>query len=349
MMGRLARDAADLLWTARSLSASFSDRFLNAHAPNVALTYRCSQACAYCFTQGLEAAFPQEMSLTDLDQVLTWLRKQRRHEVIFTGGEPTEHSAIREVMALLRRRRVRAGFYSNGLIDDATLDSFSRRNVAFLNLHFNYAPRTESHERFIHALDRLRRKKLPVALRFNVDNQQIDGTDALTLAQRFRCITIVCVTNPGFAYRRQLPQELLSRLGGEILTFLDRARAAGVVSIFARPLPLCMFPRATHRRLTWLHFLHTRCSPGVRGPYSTRIVINPDLSTFPCYALFKRDKKITEFESLRDVGRHHRQLFSKLRRQPLYDECTACADYLRGACQGGCLAFKTDRGWLDGD
>ncbi len=327
-------------WYLKSIKATLDDRHLNKHAPNIALTYACNKSCSYCYAEGLQQDFPREMRLEDLRAVILWLERQGVEEVIFTGGEPTQHSRIQEILALIRQARFRASFYSNGLIAPQVLDRLTVDNTSFLNLHYNYKVGEEQYYRYLRTLETLKQRGVRFSLRVNIDNPDIEPRKAIYLAKRYDCKVVFCMTNPGYTFDKPISHEELMQIGKLSLDFMATARAEGVVSIFARPFPLCMFPERLHRRLHLFHSLHEVCSPGVLGSYATRIVINPDLSTFPCYAIFQRGPKITEFKDLQEVSAHNRELYLRLRWNPLFEQCKECKFFLAKRCQGGCLAFK---------
>jgi hypothetical protein len=79
---------------------------LNALTPRIYLTLRCNLRCWYC-SNGVDIADYEELNATQ------WVERIRRlpgDEVVFTGGEPTLHAGLYEIVAGCRKLVV---VYSN--------------------------------------------------------------------------------------------------------------------------------------------------------------------------------------------------------------------------------------------
>jgi len=89
---------------------------------NLILTKACNKRCSFCFTDSYSKE--TEMSLEFIERVLDHFPLRT---VKLLGGEPTEHSKFREIVALLDSRRQDFSLISNMLFDERMMD--------FLRLH----------------------------------------------------------------------------------------------------------------------------------------------------------------------------------------------------------------------
>jgi radical SAM protein with 4Fe4S-binding SPASM domain len=135
-------------------------------------------------------------------------------------------------------------------------------------------------------------------------------------------------------------------VGGEledILTGFHRDAANGGIRLhLSKPFPLCALRRESLRRIFCNGTLRSACTV-FRDGCSRNLTINPDLSTFPCNGIALRGPKITEFSSFADAGGHNAQFIQDLMLRPYAEECSRCALWYRGFCQGACL---TEQFWM---
>lgn len=123
----------------------------------------------------------------------------------------------------------------------------------------------------------------------------------------------------------------------------------------------CLFPAQDYRRLTkdFPFICYTRCPLGARGDYSATVVVNPDLSIFPCVSVFLKGPNILSFKNKKEISDFYKQNIKKMLTQPLMESCLTCdkrgnfmynldrgektdlkSCFKHSLCQGGCLSFK---------
>ena len=103
----------------------------------------------------------------------------------------------------------------------------------------------------------------------------------------------------------------------------------------------------------------TRCSLGARGDYSTGIVVNPDLSIFPCISVFLKGPNIFTFKDRKGISSFYKDKIKQMLSEPSMEFCETCirhrkfisdlerdtasdlkSTFSEALCQGGCLSFK---------
>ncbi len=234
----------------------------------VALTYRCNLACAFCYAgcaaSGLPAGWSEERTMTDAQvcQVLDRIRHEGHcPSVSFTGGEPTTRKGLPRFVRhakglgmkvnlisngqLLRRRLVAeladAGLDSAQLSleghDAATHDGLVSRKGAFDRL-WGAAGRLKARGIRVHTNTTMNRRNLP-HLEDLVDLVADRGHDRMTMN-----LVIPCGTAAGAS-----DDDLLipySEAGAHVLRARERATARGIDFIWYSPIPACLFNTVAH-------------------------------------------------------------------------------------------------------
>jgi radical SAM protein with 4Fe4S-binding SPASM domain len=85
----------------------------------ILVTERCDQACVHCYLPALRSR--EELSLTEIDDLLGQLRQAGTLFVIVSGGEPTVRPDFLEILALVRQHHLALRLYTNGRNIDPTL------------------------------------------------------------------------------------------------------------------------------------------------------------------------------------------------------------------------------------
>ncbi len=246
-------------------SADFS------HLPvisEVALTYRCNLACAFCYAgcaaSGLPAAWSEERTMTgdEVCRVLDRIRHQAHcPSVSFTGGEPTTRKGLPRFVRHAKALGMKVNLISNGQLlteslvsrlagagldsaqlsleghDAATHDALVMRQGAWDRL-WAAAGRLEAHGIRVHTNTTMNRRNLP-HLEDLVDLVADRGHDRMTMNLVIPCGTAAGTTG----------DELLipySEAGDHVLRAKQRAAGRGVDFIWYSPIPACLFNTVAH-------------------------------------------------------------------------------------------------------
>ncbi|MCP3963120.1 MAG: radical SAM protein, partial [bacterium] len=229
----------------------------------VALTYRCNLACAFCYAgcaaSGLPAGWSEDRTMTD-DEVCRVLDRIR-HEgecpsVSFTGGEPTTRKGLPRFVRHAKGLGMKVNLISNGQLlgerlvaelseagldsaqlsleghDAATHDALVARHGAFDRL-WSAAKRLKAGGIRVHTNTTMNRRNLPY-LEALVDLIADRGHDRMTMNLVIPCGTAADA----------LDDDLLipyTEAGGHVLRAKERAASRGVDFIWYSPIPACLF------------------------------------------------------------------------------------------------------------
>ena len=141
-------------------------------------------------------------------------------------------------------------------------------------------------------------------------------------------------------YRREMNRDAraMFALKDDILRLAQAAAGLGVRPVVAKPIPLCMFSREEFLRLTAVATLENVCDVS-QNQYTNNILVNPDLSLFPCMALPLTDAKLSPGLSLDQFAQRSRRAVEPLQQAPMLDECAGCQMFYMQLCQPACLGF----------
>ncbi|MBI5032601.1 MAG: radical SAM protein [Chloroflexi bacterium] len=76
---------------------------------SIEITQRCNRNCEYCE----QTKSDREMSIAQFDELLDTLTTEGVEAIALGGGEPTLHSALPDLLDMVRRRGLRAGLTTN--------------------------------------------------------------------------------------------------------------------------------------------------------------------------------------------------------------------------------------------
>lgn len=299
---------------------------------NVALTYRCNRNCDYCYTQGLSDEYV-DMTKEDYIQLIDWFSKHGVTDFNVIGGEPTQHPLINEFLRLGREKGFRIGILSNGVFEESLFEALGENNSFLIN--FNppeyYTPQELRILR--KNLGILKEKKIGFSLGFNV-GESTRAPDYIieaikTFSPREAKMDLLVPNSFGCNIHVDKSQVLLrmDRLG----ELKKQVGALGVSAKSTRAMPHC-WPGTDRESF------YSTC-----GSACGSVLINPDLTIFPCVSVFYRGPKITTLtDPVTQINEFYSKPIEGLRwDRDLYDECHTCVWKLRRKCQGACLTHKS--------
>ena len=308
---------------------------------NIMLTYRCNRNCDYCFAKGQEKKFPEEMSMENFSKLLEWLKKINRGVlwVSLLGGEPTQHSRIKEILELLkeaRNERIFTRLFTNGIFSHTLIKSLDETIVNYI-VNYNpldqYTPKEK--KLLLQNLKILKRLNKKIALSYTINEKNLDYTFILKAAKAFNASIRFDFSHPSsdksnIFFTIQKDKEIAPI----VVKFIKEAVKQGIDLGMDCCVPLCIFKKED------LKFIraHVKHMIGVCGP---AMDINPDLSMYNCLAYNLKIKNVLEFSSLKEIEEYFLKRTRKLRWEvPTLPECRNCEYWLTKQCQGGCLGLK---------
>lgn len=327
----------------------------------VALTYRCNLACAFCYAgcaaSGLPGGWSEERTMSD-DEVCEVLDRIRREgrcpSVSFTGGEPTTRPGLPRFVRHAKGLGMKVNLISNGQLlkdklvgrlADAGLDSAqlslegpdaavhdalvapkarsskTARRGAFDRL-WAAARRLREHGIRVHTNTTMNRLNLP-CLEDLVDLVADRGHTRMTMN-----LVIPCGTAAGTGDDLLIPY---SEVGEHVLRVKERAAVRGVDFIWYSPIPACLFN-------TVAEGLGNQGCAAADG----LLHVNPAGDVLPC----------SSFQHSESLGNLLRQPFAEVwgsraarffrRKEMMPPGCRTCAN--NAFCQGACPLYWREMG-----
>ncbi len=313
-------------------TAPFSDRPSAPYRMDLALTYRCNNACAHCYN-----ARPRndpELGTDEWKRILDRLWQIGIPHIVFTGGEPTLRDDLPELIAHAERNGQITGINTNGrrLKDMA----YVQRLVAAGLDHAQIT--VESHDAGIH--DGMVHARGAWA-------ETVAGLKNALASKLFVMTNTTLLENNSGQLQATL--EFLAEtgvptIGLNALIYSGRGASVGT-GLAEKDLPPLLerarsFTGAHGQRLIWYtptqycHFDPLQMELGVKGCTAAlyNMCVEPDGSVIPCQSYYTPVGNLLS-DPWERIWNHELSLSLRERRD-LPEACTACA--LVQECGGGC-------------
>jgi len=124
----------------------FSQEIKAPYRLDLALTYRCNNACIHCYAGKASAA--KELSTEEWKTVIDKAFELRIPQILFTGGEPTMRDDLPELVAQTERYGIVSGIVTNGrrLSDPELVQRLASAGIDFIQVTLE-SNRPEVHEK----------------------------------------------------------------------------------------------------------------------------------------------------------------------------------------------------------
>jgi radical SAM protein with 4Fe4S-binding SPASM domain len=232
----------------------------------VALTYRCSLSCSFCYAGCGVGALPEGWSedrgLSDDEvcRVLDIIHGDAHcPSVSFTGGEPTLRPGLSRFVRHAKGLGLKVNLISNGqhlderragALAEAGLDSAQLSlEGPTAEIHDSQVQRPGAFERLWQAVERLRTLGIRVHTNTTISRRNLDEAEAIVdlvagrgLSRLTMNLVIPCGTAGGDP-ELAVPY---TEIGDHVLRLRDRARGHGIELVWYSPLPLCLFNTVAH-------------------------------------------------------------------------------------------------------
>lgn len=300
----------------------------------VNLTYKCNRSCSYCFAKDLELDFKNSMSLEDFKGVLGWLKLNNLNSFNITGGEPTLHPLVNEMLSFSNANKFNVSVFTNGLFGNGFLESIGYARSFLVNYNHESTYTKKEYELLHENLDFIRQKGKPLTLAFNMTHGIDSCGYVIDAAKKYGASVHLNLTTPNSLKNNDyIHLNDFQDTKALVLKFLADFKKNNIHVKMTRPLPFCIFKDVMRENKG---LLSSSCSVG----YGI-VSINPDLSIFPCLALFFKGPKITSFSSFDGIRSFYSKKISDLKwANNLFPECASCIYVARKKCQGSCLCHK---------
>ncbi len=320
-------------------TAPFSSRPTAPYRMDLAVTYRCNNACAHCYN-GRSRDYP-ELSTDEWIAILDILWKLGIPHIVFTGGEPT----LRDDLPLLIKHAE-----DNGQITGLNTNGRRLKDAEYLNhlveSGLDHVQITlESHLSEIHDL---------MVCHKGAWEETVAGIKNVLKTRLYVMTNTTMLTHnsPTIPNTLEYLAELgLPTVGLNALIYSGRGKTVGTGLSEADLQPILTAAQqitANHgQRLIWYtptqycHFDPVQMGLGVKGCTAAlfNMCIEPDGSVIPCQSYYQSLGNILK-NSWNEIWNH--ELSVSLReRKKLPAKCNTCMIY--NECGGGCpLTFSSD-------
>ncbi len=232
----------------------------------IALTYDCDLACAFCYAGCGSTGDPGEagrmlvMSDDQVCRVLEIIRHEARcPSVSFTGGEPTLRTGLPRLVRRAKDLGLAANLISNGQhLDDALTGRLAAAGLdsAQLSLegpddstHDPLVGREGAFRRLWHGVERLQARGVRVHTNTTVNRRNIEcleGIVDLAAERGLQRVTMNLLIPCGRAASDPGLRVSYSEIGESILRARARAESRRIGFVWYSPVPLCIFNTIAH-------------------------------------------------------------------------------------------------------
>jgi hypothetical protein len=328
----------------------------------VSPSYRCNRSCEFCFASGLAKQFPEDMTSGDFSKVLDWARSNGCHRVRLLGGEPTQHPDFKGLLNACREKNFLAHVFTNALFVKGLPASMDPSVVQEVTVNYPFAGLAGGlRKEFDANVMDLHARGLHLGFAGVLPSGDVNAAELEADFKRYtpHCLW-VSLPLPGFSGQVKGSEvfEGLKSLLDKVLVIQDVCIRLHIPFFVLRPMPACLFKdKAWSEMREILPFLiHTRCPLGYSGNYSSMLMVNPDLSVFPCTNVFEKGPSLLSFRDWEAISKHYERSVKSLLCKPAWEACRNCGQYrdfcasletnkpggtasLTQLCQGGCLGY----------
>ena len=298
------------------------------------MSYYCNRDCHYCYAKGMSEEYIGNLSLEDYTALLDWLGENGINHFDFIGGEPSLHPRIGEFVRLAKKRKFRFGMFTNALFPKKTFKDLKDLDFFVVNYNHRGSYRKDEWEKLNRNIKLLSSSKASIDVACNVSSEIVSIDHILDLKNKkkikinrvqMHLISPNALKNNDYIQEKQLIKEKK-----KMISFIDKLEKNGIKVKVTRPIPKCIFTEKELKKLG--DKVYFSCSTG-----QSIVLVNPDLTVFPCTSVFFKGPKITKFLDISDYQNYYKDVLDKCRRDnPRYAKCLTCKDFIV-KCQGGCI------------
>lgn len=311
---------------------------------NILLTTNCNLSCEFCFARERIQKIPrQNMSMSNIEKVIQFLKHSNFPNLRLMGGEPTLHPQFEEIVKMGLHEGFHIDLLSNGTWKEKYNNLFSGispEHISFL-LNVNHPDKYTKVEwqTIQNNLFRLNCRN-GVSLSFNIVEIEPEYEYIFDLTQQYGIKQIRLSFSLPIIGRNNRYIELADYKSAVpfIMKFVNKCRENNVSVCLDNAIPLCIFSYEEIGQLILEKVLdlsrNVSCEPVID--------IGPDLTIWYCFCLSGiYNKKLDDFDNLEEIVNYYHQITRPMVNSTYsMKECVNCTYKETWNCQGGCLAFS---------
>jgi hypothetical protein len=275
---------------------------------------------------------PVDMPVADFSRYIDFLAGSQITSCVFSGGEPTLHPDIGQLVALARKKKVSPLVETYGVMLDEVLELFVAENVpvCWRLLHPRFYT-AEERERMVAAAKRLGRPELPLCVLVMASEERDDYGWAEEFLRGSICREVVV---------RSLPSQDLAakrNLAAWTVRAVPAILQAGGRVVLDCGLQACAFSDEEYGRLSRHGVSLQGCVPRPGVGTDMRVYHCREMMDFPGAPLgsFRNAAQVREY-----FFRRHNEMQWDYQ---FFPECPPCPTLRFANCQGPCMGIKARR------
>lgn len=299
---------------------------------NVSISYKCNKQCDFCYAKGLVNDY-NDMTLKDFQTLLDWFKKFNIKNFNFIGGEPTYHPEIKKFIQISYDKGYEFNMLTNGIFDIEILRLLNKRTRLIINYNYKDHYNSEEYKLLHQNLEYLKKNNYKFTIGILITNKYFDIEYFFKVIKKINpsSVKLDMVMPNSIDNNEHLNRYDYKEKRELLLKFVDKIKLLGIKVFSSRAMPYCIYNNV-HKNSYYI------CGVGKRA-----VLINPDLTIFPCVSLFIKGPKITSInkDPVKFIRNYYKKDISTLKwKSFLFKECKNCIWRIRRKCQGGCLTHK---------
>lgn len=312
--------------------------------PNVVLTYRCVNRCAYCFSEGTRSARERqeakELTLEEFDFYTELHKRADVHSIKLLGGEPFVHSQIEQILARCLDGDWFKGIviFTSGFIPERYQSLLCDGRVQLVvNVNSPEDYPAGRYDLLMQTLRKLAARPVRLRLGYNIYRTDFNYKPIVELARALGCThmrwTLAAPSYDGST--KCLDWEGRRRVIPRVLEFLEACERAELEPVLDCPFEPCHFTDAqlgAFARLCPKDVIRL----GTCGPVMD---LAPGYRALRCFAAgpaFSLDAR--DFTSLSQLFEQFKVVCEGFRKDAAPAYCRECRYFKFDRCKGGCVA-----------
>ena len=299
--------------------------------PNLILTYRCNNACPFCFNDNRE--LQSDLTLSAFEKMLPFIHSFKRDSINIVGGEPTLNPDFIPILTSLLDEDLRVTIFSNGRDSDST--SSLLQNT--LQGNFSFCVNRTSPELTPDIIQFYQRLgyRIKLSLTFYEKNQKFDHIINEIIEYRLHKEVRIGIALPAGLKRQNVfwdPRDYHG-LSQEVFDWIQKCVDADIRVIFDCGFTTCFF---SHEQRDYFK------EKQIEFVSNCGLIpdITPDGFIIPCFPLARFKQKISKTTEWSHAERGLNEVLAVEELDWFFPECRECPERRSGACSGGCRALR---------